>query len=132
MRLPRHRRPTHPGEMLVEEFLKPLQLSQADTARRLNMPLNRLNELVKGKRGMTPDTALRLAELFNVSAEVWMNLQVAWDLWHAVQRRKARGEVGSILPIGRRRSLIRAEVRRPATPAGAAVRGGTSGRHPEE
>ncbi len=97
--LPKHRPPTHPGEMLLEEFLKPLKLSQAEAARRLKMPLNRLNELIKGKRGVTPDTALRLAELFAVSPEFWMNLQNGWDLWHAMRQRKARGEAGTIRPI---------------------------------
>ncbi len=91
MRLPKHRPPTHPGEMLLEEFLKPLALSQAEAARRLNMPLNRLNELIKGKRGMTPDTALRLGELFK-TPDFWMHLQAGWDLWHALERRKKRGE----------------------------------------
>jgi addiction module HigA family antidote len=102
MVLPKNRPPTHPGEMLLEEFLRPLELSQAETARRLKMPLNRLNELIKGKRGITPDTALRLSELFKVSPEFWMNLQAGWDLWHARSRRKARGEAGSIRPIAAR------------------------------
>jgi|SRR5262245_6169946 len=102
--LPTHRSPTHPGEMLLEEFLKPLELSQAEAARRLKMPLNRLNELIKGKRGITPDTALRLCELFQVSAQFWMNLQADWDLWHALQARKASGELGSIRQIRRKAS----------------------------
>jgi antitoxin HigA-1 len=101
MALPKHRPPTHPGAMLLEEFLKPLELSQAEAARRLKMPLNRLNELIKGKRGLTPDTALRLAELFKVSPEFWMGLQADWDLWHALQRRKKLGEAGSIRPIAK-------------------------------
>ena len=101
MTLPKNRPPTHAGEMLLEEFLKPLNLSQADAARRLQMPLNRLNELIKGKRGVTPDTALRLSELFKVSPEFWMNLQAGWDLWHAQRARRARGEAGSIKPIAK-------------------------------
>jgi antitoxin HigA-1 len=101
MTLPKHRPPTHPGEMLLEEFLRPLNLSQAEAARRLQMPLNRLNELIKGKRGITPDTALRLAELFKMSPQFWMGLQTDWDLWHARQRRKDRGEAGSIRPIAK-------------------------------
>lgn len=99
MTLPKNRPPTHPGEVLLEEFLKPLELSQADVARRLKMPLNRLNELIKGKRGMTPETALRLSELFRVSPEFWMNLQSGRDLWHAQRARKMSGEAGSIKPI---------------------------------
>jgi addiction module HigA family antidote len=101
MKLPTDRPPTHPGEMLLEEFLKPLQLSQTEVARRLKLPLNRLNELIKGKRGMTPDTALRLGELFRVGPDLWMDLQRDWDLWHALQRRKKRGEAGSIKPIAK-------------------------------
>lgn len=101
MTLPKNRPPTHPGEMLLEEFLKPLELSQAEVARRLKMPVNRLNELIKGKRGMTPDTALRLSELFKMSPEFWMNLQAGWDLWHAQHARKTRGEAGSIKPFAK-------------------------------
>jgi len=87
--------------MLLEEFLKPSDVSQTLAASRLGMPLNRLNELIKGKRGMTPDTALRLSELFQVSPEFWMNLQARWDLWHAQDARKASGEAGSIKPLKR-------------------------------
>lgn len=101
MTLPKHRPPTHPGEMLLEEFLRPLKLSQAEAARRLRMSLNRLNELIKGKRGVTPDTALRLSELFRNSPQFWMGLQTDWDLWHARKRRQARGEVRSIRPIAK-------------------------------
>jgi len=100
-RLPTHRPPTHPGEMLLEEFLKPLRLTQTEAARRLKMALNRVNELIKGKRGMTPDTALKLGELFNMSPAFWMDLQRDWDLWHAMQRRQKRGETGSIKPIAK-------------------------------
>jgi addiction module HigA family antidote len=85
--------------MLLGEFLKPLTLSQTEVARRLKLPLNRVNELIKGKRGMTPDTALRLGELFKQSPDFWMDLQRDWDLWHAMQRREERGETGSIKPI---------------------------------
>lgn len=79
------RPPTHPGEMLLEEFLKPSGLTQAEAARRMAMPLNRLNEVVRGKRGVTADTALRLARLLGTSAELWLNLQIDWDLWHAAK-----------------------------------------------
>jgi addiction module HigA family antidote len=79
------RAPTHPGEMLRAEFLEPLALSQAEAARRMEISTNRLNELVRGKRGVTAATALRLAELLGTSPEFWLNLQTAWDLWHAYQ-----------------------------------------------
>lgn len=79
------RRPTRPGEILLEEFLKPAALSQVDAARQMGIPLNRLNEIVRGKRGVTADTALRLARLLDTSAELWLGLQNDWDLWHAAQ-----------------------------------------------
>ena len=85
------RPPTHPGEMLLEEFLKPLGISQADAARRMKISTNRLNELIRGKRGVTAATALRLADLLGTSPEFWLNLQTGWDLWHAyrAERRKS-------------------------------------------
>jgi antitoxin HigA-1 len=89
--IPSHRPPTHPGEMLLEEFLKPLAITQIDAADRMGISLNRLNELIRGKRGMTADTALRLAKLFKTSPEFWMNLQVAWDLYHAKRALAAAG-----------------------------------------
>jgi addiction module HigA family antidote len=85
------RAPTHPGEVLLEEFLSPLGMSQAEAARRMGMSTNRLNELVRGKRGVTADTALRLARLLGTSPEFWLNLQMATDLWHAHQAERRRG-----------------------------------------
>lgn len=83
------RPPTHPGEMLLEEFLKPLGLSQTEAAAQMRMTTNRLNEIVKGKRGVTADTAWRLSALLGTSPELWMNLQMNWDLWHAAQAWKS-------------------------------------------
>lgn len=80
---PENRPPTHPGEMLLEEFLRPLGMTQSEAARRMEIPLNRLNEVIRGRRGITADTALRLAKLLNTDPEIWMNLQNQWDLWHA-------------------------------------------------
>ena len=74
-----------PGEILLEEFLKPLGIGQVDAAKRLGVSLNRLNEIVLGKRGVTADTALRLARLFNTSPQFWMRLQADWDLHLALQ-----------------------------------------------
>ena len=85
MRVPTHRSPTHPGEMLLEEFLIPMGLTQRELADALHVPYQRVNELVKGKRGMTPRTALRLAKFFEVSADFWMTLQLRRDLYHAQQ-----------------------------------------------
>jgi len=78
--LPKHRIATHPGQILLQEFLMPLHLTQADLARALAIPLNRINELVRGKRGVTPETAFLLATYFKNSPEFWMNLQTAYDL----------------------------------------------------
>ena len=83
VRIPTHRPPTHPGEMLLEEFLKPYQMTQKELADRLGISFVRVNELVNGKRGVTPDTALRLERLFGMEAQFWLNLQLAWDLYHA-------------------------------------------------
>ncbi len=79
-----------PGEILLEEFLRPMEMGQAEAARRLEISLNRLNEIVLGKRGITADTALRLARLLETSPQFWMRLQADWDLHQAIERsRKA-------------------------------------------
>ncbi len=83
VRVPTHREPTHPGEMLLEEFLKPMVLSQQDLARSIHVPYQRVNELVNRRRGITPATALRLARFFGNSPSFWLNLQMRWDLYHA-------------------------------------------------
>jgi len=83
VRIPTHRQPTHPGEMLREEFLEPMHISQRELANAIRVPYQRVNELVNQKRGVTPSTALRLAKFFGVSADFWLNLQVRWDLYRA-------------------------------------------------
>ena len=75
-----------PGEMLLEEFLKPMAIGQAEAARQLGISLNRLNEIVLGKRGITADTALRLGRLLKTSPQFWMRLQADWDLQEAIRR----------------------------------------------
>ena len=80
--LPTHRPPTHPGEMLLEEFLKPLGISQVDFAERIKVSYVRLNGLIKGRRGVTPNTALRLERATGMDAAFWLGLQTDWDLWH--------------------------------------------------
>jgi addiction module HigA family antidote len=75
-----------PGEMLLEEFLKPMGIGQVEVARRLGISLNRLNEIVLGKRGITADTALRLGRLLKTSPQFWMRLQADWDLHEAIER----------------------------------------------
>jgi addiction module HigA family antidote len=90
-KLPTHRPPTHPGEMLLEEFLEPLGISQSAFAVRLGVSFPRLNEVIRGKRAVTPDTALRLARVTGMSADFWLGLQQDWDLWHALRSRNAAG-----------------------------------------
>ena len=85
IRIPTHREPTHPGEMLLEEFLKPMHLSQRDLANGIHVPYQRVNELVNKRRGVTPATALRLGKFFGNSPAFWMNLQLRWELYHARQ-----------------------------------------------
>ena len=80
MLLPENRIPTHPGEVLLEEFLIPMGISQVSLARHLGIPVQRVNEIVRGKRGVTPDTAWLLAQAFGTTPQFWMNLQVAYDL----------------------------------------------------
>jgi antitoxin HigA-1 len=83
VRIPTHRSPTHPGEMLLEEFLTPMGLTQRELADGIQVPYQRINEIVNGHRGITPSTALRLAKFFGMSADFWMNLQLRWDLYFA-------------------------------------------------
>jgi antitoxin HigA-1 len=96
--LPQFRIATHPGRILLAEFLEPLRLTQAELARALDIPLNRVNELVRGKRGITPESALLFSEYFRNSPEFWMNLQTAHDLSRARQemRRDTRKRPGRI------------------------------------
>ena len=96
-RIPTNRIPTHPGEILREEFLEPLNMTQRNLAGIINTSYQRVNELVNGKRGITPDTALRLSKAFGNSAEFWMNLQSQRDIYLAYQKEKDVLE--SIQPI---------------------------------
>lgn len=90
VRIPTHRAPTHPGEMLKEEFLIPMGISQRELTDGISVPYQRVNEIINGRRGVTPSTALRLAKFFGVSPEFWMNLQLRWDLYQA---QKSEAEV---------------------------------------
>ena len=84
-RIPTHRAPTHPREMLLEEFLKPMGMTQRELADKINVPYQRVNEIINGRRGITPSTALRLAKVFGMSDEFWMNVQLRWDLFFVKQ-----------------------------------------------
>ena len=97
-RLPRKRPPTHPGEMLLEEFVKPLGITQTELARCLDVSYPRLNEIIKGRRSVTPDTALRLSRVLGMSADFWLGLQQDWDLWHAMNNPQAE-KIKHLKPI---------------------------------
>jgi addiction module HigA family antidote len=88
--IPSHRLPTHPGEVLEEEFLEALGITQVALAEHIGVSVQRVNELVRGKRGMTPDTAWLLAQAFGTSPEFWLNLQAAYDLARARPTRAVR------------------------------------------
>jgi addiction module HigA family antidote len=88
VRIPTKRQPTHPGEMLLEEFLTPMGMTQRELADAIQVPYQRVNELVNQRRGVTPSTALRLARFFNMSEDFWLNLQIRWDLYKAQQTEK--------------------------------------------
>lgn len=88
MRIPTNRQPTHPGEMLREEFLIPMNLTQKELADSIQVPYQRINEIVSGKRGVTPSTALRFAKYFGMSADFWLNLQTKFDLYFAHKKEK--------------------------------------------
>lgn len=97
-RLPTDRAPTHPGEMLRAEFIEPLGITQTAFAIRLGVSFPRLNEIIKARRSVTPDTALRLAQLLGMPADFWLGLQSDWDLWHAMRSDKA-DEIGALIPL---------------------------------
>ena len=97
VRIPTHREPAHPGEMLLEEFLDPLTLTQRELADGIGVPYQRVNEIVRRRRGVTPSTALRLGKYFGTSPSFWMNLQLRWDLYHA-QRSEAK-QLQKIRPV---------------------------------
>jgi len=98
-RLPTKRPPTHPGEMLLLEFLEPLGLTQVELAQRIGVPFQRINQIVKHKRAVTPDTALRFAQLLGTTPEFWLNLQQNWDLYEAMT--SASREISRIKPLKR-------------------------------
>lgn len=100
VRVPTDREPTHPGEMLLEEFLEPMGMTQQQLARQIRVPFQRINELVNRRRGVTPATALRLSRLFGNSPDFWMNLQIRWDLYRA--QKKESGILKTIEPLRNR------------------------------
>jgi addiction module HigA family antidote len=103
LRIPKNRVPVHPGEMLVEEFLKPLGMTQVELARRISVPFQRVNQIINRRRAVSPDTALRLGQLLGTTPGFWLNLQQRWDLYHAVHAAGARS-IGRIKPLTRKAS----------------------------
>ena len=103
VRIPTHRTPTHPGEMLLEEFLIPMGLTQRDLATGIHVPYQRVNDLIHQRRGITPSTALRLAKFFNTTPGFWMNLQARWDLYASTKIEQR--VIESIQPYSRRHPL---------------------------
>jgi addiction module HigA family antidote len=89
--------PIHPGEILIEEFLKPLGISQYRLAKDIHVPARRINEIVHGKRSITADTALRLSRYFNLSERFWLNLQARYDL--EMEKDKFRGRIESEVKV---------------------------------
>jgi addiction module HigA family antidote len=97
IRVPTHREPTHPGEMLLEEFLVPMGVTQRELSKAIHVPYQRINEIVNKKRGITPSTALRLSKFFGVSEDFWVNLQLRWDLYRA--KKVEAKEMKTIKPL---------------------------------
>jgi antitoxin HigA-1 len=85
--IPTHRAPTHPGEVLLEEFLTPLGITQVRLAAHIGVPVQRVNELIRGKRGVTPETAWLLSRAFDTTPEFWLNLQAICDLYQSRPKR---------------------------------------------
>ena len=86
MRIPTNRPPIHPGEILREEFMKPYGMTQKEIARRIGVSRKHISEIVNRRKGISTDIALRLSRLFGTSPELWLNGQIAWDVWYAMRR----------------------------------------------
>ena len=104
MKIPKYRPPTHPGEMLLKEFLEPMGITQQSLSQAIKVPYQRVNELVNGKRGITPSTALRLSKYFGNSPDFWLNLQNNWEIYHAQKAEKEQLE--NIKPLSLVNSAI--------------------------
>ena len=96
IRIPTNREPTHPGEILLEEFLKPMDITQEELAQAIRLPFERINGIINKKRRVTPKAALRLAKFFGTSLDFWLNLQLRWDLFQ--QKKKEEKILKRIKP----------------------------------
>ena len=101
LRIPKERAPTSLGALLLEEFLKPLGMTQTELATRIRVPYVRVNEIVNGKRRVTPSTALRLARVFGTSPEFWLNGQLVSDLYRTINDEKEIRVLEQIVPVPR-------------------------------
>lgn len=101
MRIPKDRAPTPPGEMLLEEFLKPLGMTPSELAKKILVPYVRVSAFVNGKRRITPSTALRLSKVFGTGPEFWLNGQLVLDLYREINDEKEMWELEQIKPIPR-------------------------------
>jgi len=97
VRIPTNREPTHPGDMLLAEFLEPMGITQRELADAIHVPYQRVNEIINQKRGVTPSTALRLAKYFRVSEDFWLSLQLRCDLYKA--RKTEAKDIKAIRPV---------------------------------
>jgi len=89
MKTPTNRPPIHPGEILLEEFMKPYSMTQTEIAQRIGVSRKHISEVVNSRKGISTDMALRLSKLFGTSPELWLNGQIAWDVWHAMRGERA-------------------------------------------
>lgn len=96
--VPTHRSPVQPGEVLAEEFLEPLEITQVELAKRLGLTFQTVNAIVNGRRSITPNTALRLARVFGTSPTFWLNLQLTWDLYQEMHSPEA-ASIAKLKPI---------------------------------
>ena len=97
MRIPTHREPTHPGEMLLEEFLLPMEITQPELAAAIHVPYHIINQIINKNQVITPNIALRLAKFFGLSEDFWLNLQLRWDLYQA--KKSEQVELETIKPF---------------------------------
>jgi len=112
IRVPTHRPPTPPGEMLLREFLAPMGITQRELANAIHVPYQRVNEIINGRRGITPGTALRLAKFFDMSPDFWMNIQLRWDLYHAqLSERDTLKAISRHIPGSDSKAKLKAEQR---------------------
>jgi addiction module HigA family antidote len=95
------RKPFTPGEILLEEFMQPYGLTQDELAKRIHVTRRRINEIINGKRAITPDSALRLGKLFNMSPDYWLNLQIKIDLWKELHDKKVLHALENIKAISK-------------------------------